>query len=121
MAKYGKTLIEPHFLPDFVKEIRPSNGLLLASEIRPQKPILEGEIQLLQYVDLEKEGLGEYSSYVQKNDGLYYNSANQIGKRDSHYEKPNDSEILIKTRFDGANTLGFKSVTHTISNSTHQF
>jgi hypothetical protein len=58
-------LVEWRSLPDFVKEIRPPPGLTLASDMRVDgRPLLEGDIDALDLIDLDKEGLSEYRSYL---------------------------------------------------------
>ena len=59
-------MIESHKLPDFARDLRPPAGQTLASEIRPEHliPTLEGEVHLLSQIDLQREGLSEYSSYI---------------------------------------------------------
>ena len=48
-------------MPDFVLEIQPPQGIVLAADYKyNQVHELEGEVQALKLVDLEKEGLGQY-------------------------------------------------------------
>lgn len=51
-------------LPDFVKSISPPPGLTLASEARSERPLLTGDIEALELVDLDREGLHELKSYL---------------------------------------------------------
>ena len=59
-------MIESHKLPDFARDLRPPAGTVLASDLRPEQliPTLEGEVHLLSQIDLQREGLSEYSSYI---------------------------------------------------------
>jgi hypothetical protein len=64
VEKYGASLLSE--MPQFVKEIQtPSEVGVLAADYRPKELIeLEGQLEGFQYVDLDKEGLGEYRSYL---------------------------------------------------------
>ncbi len=54
-------------MPQFVKDIRPPEGLVLASESgETDVGELEGDIEALSLVDLSAEGLSEYSQFVQQ-------------------------------------------------------
>lgn len=61
--KYGDSLIRTEELPEFVKELR-----LPAELVTPEQPrtILEGDVQALRLIDLDREGLSEYRGYVQE-------------------------------------------------------
>ena len=53
-------------MPDFVNEIRPPKGLVLAAD-QPQNPVHElvGDVHALKLIDnLEREGLGQYRDQV---------------------------------------------------------
>ena len=63
MQRFGSTLKKPNELPQFVKDIRPPEGVILAAdaptELREYE--LEGDVYALSLVDdLEREGLLEY-------------------------------------------------------------
>ena len=48
-------------LPEFVRNIKQPDGLVLASDYKYQVvPELEGNIEALKLINLEKEGLTEY-------------------------------------------------------------
>jgi hypothetical protein len=64
VSKYGNTLVEWNKLPEVARDIKPPTGVVLASEARSNLPPLEGDVHLLKYVDLEREGLSEYASYI---------------------------------------------------------
>lgn len=66
MNQYGDSIIDAGSLPDFVKEIPPPSGLILASDAKQTKKFaheLFGDVEALKYVDLEREGLAEYKYY----------------------------------------------------------
>lgn len=64
VEKYGSTLVTE--MPEFVKEIAtPAEVGVLAADYKAKSLVeLEGELEGFQYVDLDKEGLGEYRSYL---------------------------------------------------------
>ena len=62
---FGASLRQSHELPDFVHGIQASDGLILASEYIPTtKHELVGDVFALKFVDLHKEGLGEYEHKI---------------------------------------------------------
>ncbi|RNA41359.1 hypothetical protein BpHYR1_043584 [Brachionus plicatilis] len=67
VSRYGESLKASSQLPDFVLGIKPPQGVTLAAE-RPfsQVHILEGEVHALKLVDLDREGLAEYKSQVDR-------------------------------------------------------
>jgi hypothetical protein len=66
VQRYGSLLKTSQELPQFVLDIKPPNGVVLASEYT-YKTVheLEGDIDALRLVDLEREGLGEYRAQLQ--------------------------------------------------------
>lgn len=76
VARYGATLKTARELPPFVLEIKPPAGVVLASEQQFNNVYeLEGDVQALRLVDLDREGLGEYKQFVSR---LNTNSQQQI-------------------------------------------
>lgn len=64
--RYGSLLKTSQDLPRFVLDIKPPNGVVLASEYTyNQVHELEGDLEALKLVDLEREGLGEYRVQLQ--------------------------------------------------------
>lgn len=63
VQRYGMDLKDSSQLPSFVTEIRPPPGVILASEYKP-KIELEGDIDALKLIDLDREGLSEYKKYL---------------------------------------------------------
>lgn len=68
VANYGSALKDVSQMPDFVRDIRPPSGLVLAADTQVpyRMPELEGDLFALAYVDLEREGLGEYRSFLER-------------------------------------------------------
>jgi hypothetical protein len=64
--RYGSILKQYVDFPLFVKDIRPPAGLILASEAVQVLPNLEGDIQALTLIDLDREGLAEYRNVVEQ-------------------------------------------------------
>ena len=65
VKRYGSSLKTHLELPQFVRDIRPPVGVTLAAEfVAPSSYELEGDIEALKLIDLEKEGLSEYRSYL---------------------------------------------------------
>lgn len=62
-SKYSDSLRDSSQLPDFAREIRPPEGISLASDLGfYSKFDLEGDLDALSLIDLDKEGLSEYKS-----------------------------------------------------------
>jgi hypothetical protein len=54
-------------LPQFVRDIRPPEGMLLAADHQPSTvPELYGDIEALKFINLEAEGLGEYKAQLEE-------------------------------------------------------
>ena len=59
---FGATLKQPKDLPEFVREIKNPDGVILAADYQPpKKPELEGDLHALDFIDLSKEE--DLSSY----------------------------------------------------------
>ncbi len=75
IARFGSSLLPYEQLPDFVKEIRAPENLRLASQVQLKTVAqLEGDIDALSLIDLDKEGLSEYKSYLKTTSDLYTRS-----------------------------------------------
>lgn len=67
VKRYGSTLKSARDMPEFVQDIKPPNGIKLAAETSDDHALeLEGDVEALKYVDLEKEGLEEYKSQLEQ-------------------------------------------------------
>ena len=65
VTRYGVTLKQASELPEFVTDIRTPDGLVLAANYRYNTlHELEGDVQALRLIDLDREGLAEYRSYL---------------------------------------------------------
>ena len=63
--KYGNVMKKSNELPNFVLNIKTPDGLVLAADHKPKHVHeLEGDVDALNLVDLEKEGLTQYKNYV---------------------------------------------------------
>ena len=68
VQRYNSTLKPSKELPQFVLDIKSPEGLVLAADQTNGCGVheLEGDLDALKLVDLEREGLGEYKQYLQK-------------------------------------------------------
>ena len=67
VARYGSTLVNSHDLPQFVLDIKTPEGISLAANFKYNSFYeLEGDVEELKRVDLDKEGLSEYKDYLAK-------------------------------------------------------
>lgn len=65
VQRYGASLKASLELPQFVKEIKPPVGVVLASEYVASSLLeLEGDLDALNLIDLEYNGLAQYRSYL---------------------------------------------------------
>lgn len=63
--QFSGELVKSEDLPDFVKKIPTPEGIVLAADHKPRAVLeLEGNLEGLAMVDLEKEGLAEYKSQL---------------------------------------------------------
>jgi hypothetical protein len=67
VQRYGNTLKTSRELPPFVLDIKTPDGLVLAADTQQSSIYeLEGDVEALKYVDLDKEGLSEYRAFLSK-------------------------------------------------------
>ena len=69
VARYGSSLKSSKELPPFVLEIKPPAGILLASDYHESNNNvyeLEGDVNALRLIDLDREGLSEYKQFMQQ-------------------------------------------------------
>ncbi|RNA38024.1 hypothetical protein BpHYR1_049099, partial [Brachionus plicatilis] len=67
VSRYGASLKQSGELPSFVTDIKTPDGLVLAANYRYNSLYeLEGDVQALRLIDLDREGLAEYRSYLQR-------------------------------------------------------
>jgi hypothetical protein len=67
VQRYGSSLKTAREFPDFVSEIKPPSGIVLAADYR-YNPVheLEGDLEGLRLVDLDREGLSEYRDQLER-------------------------------------------------------
>lgn len=64
---YGDSLLKTSELPQYVKDIKTPDGLVLAADHKhPSAHELEGDLDALNLVDLDTEGLSQYKSQISK-------------------------------------------------------
>lgn len=67
VQRYGSSLKNASEMPDYVNGIKTPEGLVLAANYRYNTVHeLEGDLQALRLIDLDREGLAEYRSYLSK-------------------------------------------------------
>ncbi len=67
VQRYGSVLKQARELPSFVTDIKTPDGLVLAANYQYNNLYeLEGDLQALRLVDLDREGLGEYRTYLNR-------------------------------------------------------
>ena len=114
VQRYGQSLTVSNDLPQFVLDIATPNGLVLAADSKFKGPYeLEGDIEALKLIDLEKEGLGEYKSYLTKLGlKLSRSSLNGSNNLNSNALVSTGSSRSLVPRSSGTNTasaLGYRS------------
>lgn len=74
VQRYGTSLKSSNEMPDYVANIKTPEGLVLAANYRYNNiHELEGDLQALRLIDLDREGLAEYRSYL-SNLGISYDA-----------------------------------------------
>jgi hypothetical protein len=113
IQKYGKTLKESKELPSFVVNIKTPENLILAADVNNNTSLvheLEGDVDALRLVDLEKEGLSEYKNIIEKNKEttkkqhirkLSVNSAQMTGRQTDYSLKERLETIFNSIDLDG--------------------
>ena len=67
VERYGASLKSAQEMPDFVNEIKAPSGVVLAANYTYSRVHeLEGDLEALKLIDLEREGLGEYRSQLNR-------------------------------------------------------
>ena len=64
IAKYGSSLKRSHELPSFVVELEGNNGYNKYVQEQGIANELEGDLDALKYLDLDREGLGIYRNFI---------------------------------------------------------
>jgi len=65
VQRYGSSLKTSTQLPDYVLDIKTPEGIVLAADYQP-RPVheLEGDVSALRLIDLDREGLSQYRTYL---------------------------------------------------------
>lgn len=88
VEKYGDSLKSSNDLPVIVNQIQTPEGITLAADHVAKKVYeLEGDIEGLSYVDLEREGLSEYRNQLQELGVKYLGSTSALSTRSSKLGK----------------------------------
>ena len=104
VSRYGSSLRVARDLPDFVREIPAPNGVTLAADYKySEQPELEGDVQALSLVDLDREGLSEYRSQLQRLGISYTGGANSTINEHASFSTQHNSVIGSNLNY-GANT-----------------
>lgn len=91
VQRYGATLKVARELPDFVLDIKTPDGLVLAADYQYNSVHeLEGDVRALGFVDLDREGLGEYRAALSKL-GITYVGAAGVTAAASQYNSSGSS------------------------------
>ena len=69
IERYGSTLKTYNQLPEYVRDIQNPQGIELAANYEPVHE-LTGDIEALRLIDLDKEGLSIYQSYLENSEIL---------------------------------------------------
>ena len=123
VQRYGTSLFSSNELPDFVTQIKPPNGIVQAADQKRRLFYeLEGEIDALKLVDLDKEGLGEYKEWL-RNRGVAlassHNSLNNFTGSSAYTQQyqPSLSYVAPTVPQDGAGSFWSPGV-HPVNSST---
>lgn len=101
IQRYGTSLKRSIELPNFVKEIKPPEGLILAADSNsPLMYELEGDLHALTLVDLEREGLVEYKNFLKQISFTDSKEANRVidstSSTNNNELKPQKSDIIVE-------------------------
>lgn len=91
VRRYGSVAKPIDKLPKIAAEIKAPEGLVLASESRIEAlPKIEGDLEALKLVDLDKVGLGEFRSFLTKSGYLTQSIAKSSKSTESHRSLADD-------------------------------
>ncbi len=94
--RYGASLFNSSELPDFVTQIKPPTGIVLAADQhRRLFHELEGEIDALKLVDLDKEGLGEYKEWLKSRGVALPGSHNSLNSYMQQYQQQSSTYTTL--------------------------
>jgi hypothetical protein len=114
---FGATLRLARDLPDFVHDIKTPEGLILAAQYRaPELHELEGDVQALALVDLDREGLSAYRDYLLRL-GVLENAAAQIIVNSAAFASGTSTSALALALVASASPLPSRSASALLSGS----
>jgi len=100
VQRYGSTLKIAEEMPDIVKEIRNPEGIVLAANHNYNTlHELEGDVDALKLIDLEREGLGEYKDYLH---GYFVSTAKRpsVASRLTNSTGLDEDQSISKSNYD---------------------
>lgn len=112
VQRYGTTLKTSRELPEFVLDIKTPEGIVLAADYKYNTVHeLEGEVAALKLVDLDREGLSEYRSYLQRLGISYVGAANvassvNLGGQSVEYSNNLGAAATSSTYYSASTTGG---------------
>jgi hypothetical protein len=79
ITRYGETLRYAQQFPDIIRNIKHQEGLVLAADAKVEAvPELVGDVAALKLIDLQREGLAEYSNAIASRSTASIGSANVV-------------------------------------------
>ena len=104
VQRYGSALKIPSDLPELVNEIKNPDGLVLAADYKYKAMHeLEGDLEALKFVDLEREGLAEYKTYLQRL-GITYGSQQPVGYSPDNFTPINNGIAISSDSYGNSNS-----------------
>ncbi len=96
VERFGPNLIKSNDLPDFVKKIVAPKGITLASDLKSSDIVyeLDGDIEALKFIDLEKEDLIEYKKYIEETESLVSSEQTSIISENNKLSEDRLNEVL---------------------------
>jgi hypothetical protein len=96
VERFGPSLIKSNDLPDFVKKIAAPKGITLASDLKSSDIgyELDGDIEALKFINLEKEDLAEYKKYIEETESLVSSEKTSIISEKDKLSEDRLNEVL---------------------------
>jgi hypothetical protein len=111
VQRYGTDLKQSHQLPQFVLDIKTPEGLVLAADYKYSNVYeLEGDVKALQLINLQEEGLGEYSQLLAKYGLSYVGEAGVKAKLD-------ELNLAKSLSLGRVSSTGFTGVSGSVNNN----
>ncbi len=103
--KYSSQLKSFEELPEIVRDIKNPEGIVLAADYKYNAlHELEGDVDALKLIDLDREGLSEYKSYL---DGIFVSATNRPSVTSVMTNSTNldVDQFMSKSNFEHLNTI----------------